>query len=276
MGYDVVRRHFYSPIPDLESLPPEVWERESDLAGVRLDAEAGLGLLRGDLAPFLAEFAPSAQPAGDPDEFYLDNALYERIDAEVLYAMVRHLAPRRVVELGSGFSSLVIAAARERGGNAGPSGHRIFDPYPRPELRPRLERAAELRPVPVADVPLAELEALGSGDVLFVDTTHTVKVGSDVNRIVLDFLPRLRPGVVVHFHDIFLPWEYPREFMEERRFFWAEQYLLQAFLAFNDKFEVLLALHALQRRFPEELAELVPSARPQARPSAMWLRRRSD
>jgi hypothetical protein len=110
---------------------------------------------------------------------------------------------------------------------------------------------------------------------LFVDTTHTVKIAGDVNRIVLDVLPILAPGVMVHFHDIYLPWEYPREFIVERRFFWAEQDLLQAFLAFNQQFEVLFATHALHRRQAKAVAELVPET-VGATPGALWLRRVDD
>ena len=122
------------------------------------------------------------------------------------------------------------------------------------------------------DVPLDVFTALESGDVLFVDTTHTVKLDSDVNRIVLDVLPALAPGVLVHVHDIFLPYEYPRRWLEESGFFWAEQYLLQAFLADNPRFEVLAATFALCRDRPEAMARLAPTWQPGAEASAFWLR----
>src|SRR5581483_11082477 len=91
------------------------------------------------------------------------------------------------------------------------------------------------------------ITGLGLGDVLFVDTTHTVKTGGDVTRIVLEFLPRLAPGVLVHLHDIFLPYEYPREWVVQERRAYAEQYLLQAFLAFNPTYEVVFPAHAVTR-----------------------------
>jgi hypothetical protein len=131
----------------------------------------------------------------------------------------------------------------------------------------------ELNVVSATDVPLAEFEALGEHDVLFVDTTHTVKLGSDVNRIILDVLPELAPGVLVHFHDVFLPYEYPRTFLE-RRLYWNEQYLLQAFLAQNPAWEIVLPLHALVRERPEPLSTLVASFHPGSGPSAFWIRRR--
>ena len=116
-------------------------------------------------------------------------------------------------------------------------------------------------------------DALGVNDILFVDTTHTVKIGSEVNRIVLDVLPRLGAGVVVHFHDIFSPWEYHRHWIEGD-WKWNEQYLLQAFLSMNPGYEVLVSCQALVREHADELAKLIPTLREESAPSAFWMRRR--
>ena len=269
-GFDLTRRHYYSPIPDLEALPAEAWERESELPGVAFDPDAGLAFVNQELGQYMKEYAPPRKPTGDPRDVYLDNGMYESGDAELLYAMIRRFSPRRVIELGSGMSTLVIADALSRGEGAS---HLVCDPFPRAELRPVIEQVAELRAVSAADIPVAEFETLEPGDVLFVDTTHTVKIGSEVNRIVLEVLPALSAGVLIHVHDIYLPWEYPREFMEDRSFFWNEQYLLQAFLAFNREFEVLFGAHALARRYPAELEELVPSRSLGRHPSSFWMRR---
>jgi predicted O-methyltransferase YrrM len=270
-GFDLLRRHYYSPVPDLDALPPEVWTRKSELPAVRFDVESGLEFIKAELAEYMREYAPPRQATGDPRDYYLENGLFESGDAELLYAMVRRFAPGRVIELGSGMSTLVIADALSRDGGAG-GAHIVCDPFPRPELRETFERVAELRAVSAVEIPLDEFEALGAGDLLFVDTTHVVKIGSEVNRIILDVLPRLAPGVIVHVHDIYLPWEYPREFMAERNFFWNEQYLLQAFLAFNTKFEVLFGAHALARGFPGALTALLPSGSLGRHPSSFWMR----
>lgn len=273
LGYDLVQRHYYSPIPDLESLSAEVWSRESELAGLRFDPSAGLTFLETELRGHLAEYTPPRSPSNNPREFYLNNGFYESVDAELLYAMVRRFEPERIVELGSGMSTLVIADARSAESGSGQGHHVVYDPYPRGDLAREITQVAELRPASATDVPAAVFDDLRSGDLLFVDTTHTVKVGSDVNRIILDVLPKLNAGVIVHFHDIFLPWEYPRDLLAERSFFWAEQYLLQAFLSFNREFEILVSAHSLQRMFPDALSQLIPSATPEARPSAFWIRR---
>ncbi len=206
----------------------------------------------------------------------IDNASYGRVGADLLHGVVRGLKPRRIVELGSGHSTLFMAAAAERNRAEGVETElRTFDPYPS-VARPGLPGLASLEAVRAQDVPLEVFTALEDGDVLFVDTTHTVKLDSDVNRIVLDVLPALAPGVLVHVHDIFLPYEYPRRWHEESGFHWAEQYLLQAFLAGNPGFEVRAATFALCRDRPDAMARLAPTWRPGAEASAFWFSSTGD
>ncbi len=273
LGYDLVKRHYYSEVPDLGALDPGIWTQRSALAGVDFPADAGLSFVRAQLTEAIAEFDAPLQATADPGQFYFRNTFYEGLDAETLYAMVRRFAPRRVLELGSGLSTLVIARARARNGAAGPVGHDVYDPFSRPELRPAFDAVCRLHPVSATDVPLREFAGLQAGDILFVDTTHTVKIGSDVNRVVLDVLPLLAPGVIVHVHDIYLPYEYPVRFFTELGFSWAEQYLLQAFLALNPEFEILFANAALAREHRETIVAMMPSLAHSQQPSGFWLRR---
>jgi hypothetical protein len=267
LGLQLVVKSFYSPIPDLPSVPAEVWEQRSDLAGIEWDLDRQLALVE-EVAPFIDEFGAPGETA-EPHRYYRANPSYGAGDADLLYAFTRHFRPPRIVELGSGFTTLVLAqAVRENG-----SGELwVFDPFPG-VASPETPGVTELRPLLAQDVPLETFSDLKSGDFLIVDTTHTVKVGGDVNRIVLDVLPRLAPGVIVHFHDIFLPYEYPREWLERFGLFWQEQYLLQAFIALNPDYEVLCGLHALVRERPERMQELIPALREGGSPAAFWLRR---
>ena len=272
LGLQVVVRSFYSPIPDLRKIPESVWERESELAGIRFDLEQQLGYLA-ELHGYLAEFRPAELATGDPDQYFLANGSYGPVDADVLYAIVRAAKPKRIIELGSGYTTLVAAQAcleNEREGAA--AEYVAFDPYPG-VVRPDLPGLTELARTPAEELPPARFGELGPSDLLIVDTTHTVKMGGDVNHVVLDVLPRLAGGVLVHFHDIFLPWEYPRKWAEDYGLYWSEQYLLQAFLSLNKEFEILCALYALARRRPDSLRELVPSWRDGAVPGAFWIRR---
>jgi hypothetical protein len=227
--------------------------------------------LEDELGEHLAEFAPAA--TGDAGDYFVPNGSYDEVDGALLWAMLRRHRPRRVLELGSGYSSLLIRDALDANASDGPRAqHIVVDPFPRPIVLGPSNAPFDLRRISAGDLPAAEFEALAGGDVLFVDTTHTVKVGSEVNRIVLDALPLLRPGVLVQVHDIFLPWEYPRHLVEGLGYHWAEQYLLQAFLAFNEAFEVLVAAHLLVRAHRDALDRLLPL--PPREASAFWLRRR--
>ena len=188
---------------------------------------------------------------------------------------MRSRKPQVLIEFGSGASSHFIQMAARRNARDGRRlDHRIFDPYPftASPLGPvdgpvvNAVRAEELDPMVVTDL-------LGEGDVLFVDTSHTVKTGGDVDHICSAIIPRLAPGVWVHLHDVFLPYEYPRAWVVDDRRLWAEQYLLHAFLAFNDAFRVRFPAMAVSRAAPETVARLVPGFSLAARPGAFWFER---
>jgi hypothetical protein len=272
--YDIVRHDYYSPIPDLSRVPEEAWVRRSALGGVELGLPAALELVESELAPRIAELDIPAEDPGVPGKFFLHNQGFETVDAELLYGIVRAMRPARVVELGSGYSTLLInLACRRNAGDGLNTTHEAFDPYPREHIL-GVDPPARVTPISATEVPLEVFAELEAGDVLFVDTTHTVKLASDVNFVILDVLPQLQSGVLVHFHDIFLPWEYPRRWFSEMQWYWAEQYLLQAFLAYNRDFEILVPAHALAREHPERLRRVIPSFADGGGPGSMWLRRR--
>jgi Methyltransferase domain len=270
-GLDVVLRTFYSPIPALDELPPGTLERRSDLAGIDFDPDAQLGWIEGRLAGAMAAFRPPA--SGDRHTYVQGTVPYPLLDATLLYGVMRGLQPRRVVELGSGASTLVTAqAARENARDGHPLELTVYDPFPG-VVGDDLPGLTALHRVRAQDLGPDAFAALEAGDVLFVDTTHTVKVGSDVNFIVLEVLPRLREGVYVHLHDIFLPYEYPRQWLEDYGLYWTEQYLVHALLIFNSGFEVLASMHALQRDRRDAMAELLTPEVADWAGGAFWMRR---
>jgi len=131
-----------------------------------------------------------------------------------------------------------------------------------------------LIPKKVQDIPLSEFKKLSENDILFIDSSHVLKIGSDVQYLYLEVLPRLNKGVIVHAHDIFLPAEYPKEWVLKNYIFWNEQYLLQAFLAFNNSFEVLWAGSYMHLRHPDKLEEAFSSyKRDKIWPSSFWIRK---
>lgn len=269
LGVQFVMRSFYTPIPELRRLSEADFARRSELRGIEIDLDAQAAYVEGELAPYLVEFPPAAPVT----PFDIDNGSYSRVDADVLYATVRALKPKRILELGSGHSTLIMAEAASANARDGHAPELIAcDPFPG-VAQDGLPGLTRLDRTPAQEVSGELFDSLGAGDLLFVDTTHTVKLGSDVNFVVLDVLPRLAPGVLVHFHDIFLPYEYPRHWLEDLGLYWAEQYLLQAFLACNHDFEVVCALHALARERPQVLERYVRSWRPGVAPGGFWIRR---
>lgn len=274
LGYDVLPRHFYSPIPRPRELPSRFWSEPSAMLGVAFDTTAQLAYLERELVAHMHGFRPPRASSGDPKEYFLDNGLFQAVDAEVLYAMVRRHRPRRIVELGAGFSTLVIASACSANGRDGEAPQFVsYDPYAAAPKDGELPGLMRLELQSAETVPLSVFESLQPDDILFIDTSHTVKVGGDVTHLVLEALPRVGPGVLVHFHDVFLPWHYPREWVEHNGWYWAEQYLLQAFLSCNQRFETLFAAYAVAREHPDALRAAIPSFRPEIAPLSLWLRR---
>jgi hypothetical protein len=282
MGLRVVRdrrhvvlpRNYYAPVPDPDELTAKDWQRRSDLAGIELDLDTQVAFLRDELAPFVAEWRPARSGVWGSGRFYLDNGTYGPGDAELLYAMVRRSRPARMIELGSGFTTLAAAEACERNAADGAAPrYEVYDPHPRglvPADATWPSAAHELR---AQDIPLERFLELGGGDLLIVDTTHVVKMGGDVNRVILDVLPRLEPGVLVHFHDIWLPWEYHPGLVEELGF-WNEQYLLQAYLSGHPDWRVVLAAQALARERRADFEAAVPAlAGSGSQPTNFWIRR---
>lgn len=271
--------HFYSPVPDIADLRRrKVWSRRSPMPGVAFrEAEqlahlAELGRACGEECDW-----PLA-PTADPHQFHLNNNSFSFGCAAILHAELRTRKPRRVIEIGSGFSSRIIAAALARNAAEGaPADYTIIDPEPSQTVAslPGLGRLVAER------VELTEperFEALGPDDLLFIDSGHVVKIGADVNFLFLDVLPRLGPGVVVHVHDICLPFEYPEVYCTNPSFrvFWTEAYLLQAFLAHNARFEVLLGMAWLMNDHLDAFREAFPRWDPALSPAmsgSFWMRR---
>jgi 2-polyprenyl-3-methyl-5-hydroxy-6-metoxy-1,4-benzoquinol methylase len=257
-GFHVTPVHFYQPIPDAQSLPETVWSRPSKLVAIDMNDAMQLDLLRNEFPKFRDEYEKfPTRPTQNPAEFYLNNQLFDGSDALVAYCMVRHFQPRLVIEVGSGFSSLVLGQAVTKNNNN--AGLICIEPFPREFLKngfPGLQKLIEKN---VQDIDVKFFSQLEAGDMLFIDSSHTVKTGGDVNYLFLEVLPRLNPGVIVHVHDIFLPFDYRRDWVLDELRFWSEQYLLQGFLTFNSEFEVLMANSYMAHEYLDGLKTAFPS-----------------
>jgi len=194
---------------------------------------------------------------------------FPRLDAAAAYATVREAKPRRLVEVGSGHSTRFYFRAVKDGGLA--TRITAIDPAPRADVA---ALDIELFQATVQRAGLKPFADLAAGDILSIDSSHILMPGSDVDLLFNEVLPHLPAGVHVHIHDIFLPWEYPESLVHGSRFFWTEQYLLQALLAENARFEVLFAAYFMARKHPELLREIFPEfdSTPNLK-SSFWIRR---
>lgn len=252
-GFHITPVHFYQPIPDTRELGPEHGSTERELPGIDLQLPRQLELLR-SFSEFRAEYGDfSLEATSDPQNLHLENGMFEGTDALALYCMIRLFQPSRIIEVGAGYSTLVAQNAALRNGHTRVTS---IEPFP-PEWLNGLP-GIEIKRLPIQEMDLEFFETLDMNDILFVDSSHVVKTGGDVNFLILEVLPRLRPGVIVHFHDIFLPFEFPRHWIVEKHLFWTEQYLLQAFLTGNNDFEILLANALLGARHQDEMRRVFP------------------
>lgn len=254
--------HFYSPLTSAQDVGRAL--RTVDAVGVDLSEQRQLSLAA-ELRPVLEQPAPGPR-------YIPDNSMYGPADAAVYRGILRRFRPGNIIEVGSGFST---ATALDEADAAELAGLKItcIEPYPERLLGllggADHERVTLLRR-PVQDTDLGLYQGLGPDDVLFIDSTHVVKAGSDVSWLILQVLPRLAPGVIVHIHDIFWPFEYPAAWLREHRD-WTENYLVHAFLMGNSDWEILLFSSWLWHKHPE----LIPDRIAAERPGSLWLRRRS-
>ena len=235
--------HFYSPYPD----PQEVRRNEARLFGTVPRELPGIDMREAAQRALLEQFALlySTIPFGDEPRpglrYHFMNPAYGHSDAIMLHCMLRTLAPRRLVEVGSGYSSCVTLDTNQY--FLGRSLHTTFID-PSPPLRQTLIRPEDAAGSTIIDRPLQEVDVdvfrqLEENDVLFIDSTHVGKIGSDVNHLLFEIFPVLAPGVVIHVHDIFYPFEYPKEWIYEGRA-WNEAYMIRAFLQDNARYQILL------------------------------------
>jgi hypothetical protein len=282
-GFHFLRPHYYLPIPEREDIDAGYHLAGSGLPGLEMNEAAGLELMEQVLPPYLAEFReriPLGPEAGDdPKRFFLLNGTFMAVDAQVYYGLIRHFRPGRIVEVGGGRSSVLagIACLRNRDETGAEPRLEVIEPYPGDMFRGGFPGLSELLPVKVQEVPLERFTSLRGGDILFTDSSHVLRAGNDVQRLYLEIFPRLAPGVLVHVHDVSLPRPYPSVYFENG-WYWNEQYLLQAFLAFNSRFEVLWPGNHLMIRFPDRILAAFPEflkmreLYPQSEPTSFWMR----
>jgi len=245
--------HFYSPITNAQEVEVAITaasliETHHELHGIRLDRAAMLELWRSIATLARNEAAPHRR-------YHPDNPHFAATDAFVWSGMLRHLKPRQVIEVGSGWSSALLLDTIDEYFE-----HKVeltfIEPHPA-LLKGRIGTHPEIRIIEtgVQSCDLSIFEGLDSGDVLFIDSTHIMKTGSDVTHELFEVLPRLKSGVYVHFHDVFWPFEYPRTWSLEENRSWNELYALRAFLTENTSWQIVMFNDYLAKTAPNKVLE---------------------
>jgi hypothetical protein len=235
--------HYYSPIisvDDIKKHELDIWSKTivDGIPGIDLRVEEQINLLK-SLSQYLHEIPFRAEKQANL-RFYFDNGFYGYTDSVILFSVIRHFKPERIIEIGSGFSSAVILDTNEL----------FFQKKinlafvePHPERLHSIMNHDDIKEATIIQnevqvITLDLFEKLQAGDILFIDSTHVAKTGSDVNFILFDILPVLKSGVIIHFHDVSYPFEYPKEWVYKGRN-WNETYFLKAFLMYNMDFEII-------------------------------------
>jgi predicted O-methyltransferase YrrM len=271
--------HYYNPLVDpksLEQTADAVFDTsKKSVQGIDFREKSQLELLD-ELLPFYKEVPfPVEQTPGF--RYFLGNGIFSYSDGIFLYMLMRHFKPRRIIEVGSGHSSAVMIDTNERFLENAVS-LTFIEPYPE-RLYSLLKDSDKTRnriyELPIQQVPLSTFEELQSGDFLFVDSSHVSKTGSDVNFIFFEVLPRLKPGVIIHFHDVFTPMEYPKSWVMKKDvwFGFNEIYILRAFLMYNPEFEIIMFNTFLEEHHEEWFQKNMPLCL-ENKGGSIWLRKK--
>ena len=278
MGINITLNNFYSPIPDISTLNNEIWQRKSELLGINLNEENQIKLLK----YFLLEYKNECdkiplKKTSISYEFFLKNGSFQFVDACILYCMIRHYKPKKIFEIGSGNSTYLCAKGLLHNQmETGYLGKLIaIDPYPNNVVKKGFPGFYKLYTSKLEDIDLSFFNHLEENDILLIDSTHVLKIGGDVKYLYLDLIPRLKKGVLIHIHDIFLPFEYPKEWIYKYLLFWNEQYLFQAFMTYNDAFEVIWAGNFMGSRHMDKLHKMFTTFDPtKVKKTSFWIKKK--
>lgn len=241
--------HFYSVIPNIDEIKKDeakIWK------GLDVDSIEGVDLntnVQLELTKKISEFYDKLPFTEEPSEvlrYNFNNPYYLHTDGIVLYGMMRFIKPKHIIEVGSGYSSALMLDVNDKFFNNSIK-FTFIEPYPNrlnSILKPTDKNTVAIIENRVQDISLEHFISLKANDVLFIDSTHVSKCGSDVNYILFEILPVLNKGVYIHFHDVFFPFEYPKEWVF-KGYNWNENYMLRAFLMHNKNYEIKHFAHYL-------------------------------
>ena len=272
LGFHLFKKNYNLPVPQDSDMQ---YCRNSELTGIDICDEVVLYFLKSVIIKYKEEFA--AFPVDfTPNAYYLLNNSFMAVDGNVYYSLVRELKPKRIIEIGSGFSTALAVEAIKKNGPDNKTRLTSIEPYPS-EMLLNLKEDINLVKKPVQEIDMDVFTSLEEGDILFVDSSHALKSGGDVWYEYCEIFPRLKPGVYVHIHDISLPKPYPNVYYDSM-LYWNEQYLLQAYLTNNSKVEIIWPGNYMMTKYPEKMTEyfapeykLMKDKFKDSEPSSFWM-----
>lgn len=277
LGIHILKPDPFNPIPDTRYLKDDLWSKDSELSGVDFNEQQQIELLSLFQNQFKKEYeAFEKTHSAKPYIYHINNGMFESVDGEILYCMIRNFKPKRILEVGSPNAAFlcVQAISKNKEDDEKYSCELVaIEPNSNEIMKAGFPGLSKLISEPIQNVPESEFTKLEENDIFFIDSNHVVRIGSDTTHEYLNIIPRLKKGVIIHVHDVFLPAEYPKWVLGLRRF-WNEQYLLQAFLAFNSSFKVLWAASFMHLKHSDMLEAAFSSYKKTQRwPGSFWMQK---
>ncbi len=271
--------HYHSPIPSSSEVDNVYSILTDKVEDIDFNFKNQIDILN-EFLPFYKEVPWEFHDDSKNQKYRYKNWLsyYRDSDAIFLFSIMRKFRPTKIIEIGSGFSSALMLDTNDLFFKEEPIDFTFIEPNPDDRLSKMItdtDRSKyKILPKKIQDVDLSIFEELNENDILFVDSSHVSKTGSDLNHIIFNILPVLKKGVVIHFHDIFFPFEYPYTWVSKEQFYWNECYLIRAFLMNNERYKIIFfnsAAHYyhkvyLQENMPNTLTDHIQCG-------AIWIRK---
>ncbi len=255
--------HYHNPIPNREEIENHYNSLKEEIRDIDYDFKNQEGILT-DLLPFYKEMPWDFNNDSNNKGFRYKNeeSYYRYSDAVFLYLLMRKYEPKKIIEVGSGFSSAIMLDTNDLFFKDNRIKFTFVEPNPQDRLDGLINAEdrvnCQIYASKVQDVDLAIYKELKENDILFIDSSHLSKAGSDLNFILFEILPILNKGVIIHFHDIFFPFDYPKDWLTKERFFWNECYLLRAFLMNNKDYGIVFFNSAAHKFHTDFLSKEMP------------------
>ena len=270
LGIYPIKDHYYQPLFNEKKL--RILNKKRYLPGIDMNTNYQIDLLKKlDFSNEIKSIAKNDLQKGSYESFDFNNGSFLAGDADFLYSVIRNFKPRKIIEIGSGFSTIIAnkACLKNSLDSSFKTEHICIEPYEQPWLE---KLGVNVQRDLVENIPLNLFKSLEENDLLFIDSSHIIRPQGDVLYEYLEILPTLNKGVIIHVHDIFTPRDYPYEWLKRDVRFWNEQYILECLLSNQKRYKIIAALNYLKNDYFNELKEVCPMIETKHQPGSIYLR----